>query len=195
MFWDKILYLIYSYLKNSKNRINLHETKNLFENRKAHTQLYIKVLPNCFPNVSVGANCLIKGHWVLGNSRLVIGTNVSFRDNTYFSCKESILIGSNTFFADNIYVSDNNSHTIDAIGRLKLTRNPPGSSAWSFLQDDVLSKPINIGNNVWIGRDVIILKGVSIGDNSIVGAGSVVTKSFPEGSIIGGNPARLLKNL
>ena len=51
---------------------------------------------------------------------------------------------------------------------------------------------IKIGDDVWIGTKVIILPGVSIGSHSIIGAGAVVTKFFPEYSIIGGNPAKLL---
>ncbi len=54
-------------------------------------------------------------------------------------------------------------------------------------------KGIKVGKNCWIGSKVTILDGVSIGDGSIIAAGSVVTKSFPENSIIGGVPAKLLK--
>ena len=52
-----------------------------------------------------------------------------------------------------------------------------------------------IGNNVFIGINSIIMPGVSIGDNCIIAAGSVVTKSFPSNSIIGGVPAKKIKNL
>lgn len=50
-------------------------------------------------------------------------------------------------------------------------------------------EPVHIGQNVWIGYGVIILPGVTIGPNSIIGAGAVVTKSFPGGVLIAGNPA------
>jgi len=54
--------------------------------------------------------------------------------------------------------------------------------------------PIKIGNDVWIGRRVIILAGVTIGDGSIIGAGAVVAKDIPPFSIAVGNPARVIKN-
>lgn len=57
------------------------------------------------------------------------------------------------------------------------------------------AKPVNIGNNVWIGGSVTILAGVTIGDNTTIGAGSVVTKDIPANSIAVGNPARVIKTL
>ena len=51
---------------------------------------------------------------------------------------------------------------------------------------------IEIGNNVFIGADAIILPNVKIGDNVIIGAGSVVTKDIADGSVVGGNPARVI---
>ncbi|WP_379754233.1 acyltransferase [Flavobacterium myungsuense] len=56
-----------------------------------------------------------------------------------------------------------------------------------------IENPVSIGNNVWIGTRVIILPGVSIGSNSIIGSGAVVTKSFPDNSVIGGVPAKFIK--
>lgn len=57
-------------------------------------------------------------------------------------------------------------------------------------------KDVIIGKNCWIGMNSIILPGVVLGDKTIVGAGSVVTKSFPEGNVVlAGNPARVIKNL
>lgn len=51
---------------------------------------------------------------------------------------------------------------------------------------------VSIGENVWVGAGCIILPGVSIGRDSVIAAGAVVTKTVPEGSVVGGIPARLL---
>lgn len=56
-------------------------------------------------------------------------------------------------------------------------------------------KPIVIGDNAWIGANVIILTGVTVGENAIIGAGSVVTKDVPANTVVAGNPARVLKKL
>lgn len=53
--------------------------------------------------------------------------------------------------------------------------------------------PVVIGRNVWIGGGAMILPGVTIGDDAIVGGGSVVTRSVPAGTTVGGNPARPLR--
>ncbi|MDE6415935.1 MAG: acyltransferase [Duncaniella sp.] len=55
-------------------------------------------------------------------------------------------------------------------------------------------KPVTIEDDVWLGTNAIILPGVTVARGTIVGAGSVVTKNFPEYSIIGGNPARLIRS-
>ena len=55
-------------------------------------------------------------------------------------------------------------------------------------------KEVRIGDYCWIGSNAVILPGVTLGANTVVGAGSIVTKSFPEGNcIIVGNPARKIK--
>lgn len=54
------------------------------------------------------------------------------------------------------------------------------------------SGKVRIGNNIFLGTYAIILKGVCIGDNCIIGAGAVVTKDIPAGSVVAGNPARII---
>ena len=60
------------------------------------------------------------------------------------------------------------------------------------LATHVQSEPIEIGKRCWIGANSVILPGVRLGDDVTVGAGAVVTKSFASGSVIAGNPARVI---
>lgn len=55
--------------------------------------------------------------------------------------------------------------------------------------------PVRIGNDVWIGGNVTILPGVTIGNNVVVAAGAVVTKDVPDNSLVGGVPARLIREI
>jgi maltose O-acetyltransferase len=57
------------------------------------------------------------------------------------------------------------------------------------------AKPINIGDNVWLGGGVIVLAGVTVGDNTVVGAGAVVTKRLPADVVAVGNPARVIRGV
>ena len=56
-----------------------------------------------------------------------------------------------------------------------------------------ITKRINVGNNVFIGLGALILPGVTIGNNCVIGAYSVVTKDVPNETIVGGNPAKIIK--
>ena len=54
-----------------------------------------------------------------------------------------------------------------------------------------IAKPINVGNNVWIGAGSTVLAGETIGDDSVIGAGSVVTRDIPSGVVAAGVPCRV----
>lgn len=62
-----------------------------------------------------------------------------------------------------------------------------------IIPDLEITKPIVVGNNVYIGNNVIILPGVTIGNNVIIGAGAVITKNIPDNSVAVGVPARVIK--
>ena len=57
------------------------------------------------------------------------------------------------------------------------------------------AKPVTIGNDVWIGGNVVINPGVTIGSNVVIGSGSVVTKDIPSGVIAAGNPCRVIREI
>src|SRR5436190_9871913 len=60
-------------------------------------------------------------------------------------------------------------------------------------RDAVIAKPIVIERNVWIAAGATIIGGVTIGENSVVAAGSVVTRDVPPNTLVGGNPARVIR--
>ncbi|QPB41578.1 sugar O-acetyltransferase [Rodentibacter haemolyticus] len=90
-----------------------------------------------------------------------------------------ITIGDNVMFAPNVSLYTV-GHPLDADLR---------NEGWEQ------TKPITIGDNVWIGGNVVILPGVTIGDNAVVGAGSVVAKDLPSNVLALGNPCRVVREI
>jgi acetyltransferase-like isoleucine patch superfamily enzyme len=65
-----------------------------------------------------------------------------------------------------------------------------------IVRDDfVVSKPIEIGSNVWIGSRATVLKGVKIGNGAMIATGSVVTKDVPENCLVAGVPSRVIRRI
>jgi acetyltransferase-like isoleucine patch superfamily enzyme len=114
-----------------------------------------------------------------------IGNNVSIQMDCHIGAINQVTIGNNVLIASKVYISD---HFHGRITADELHIEPVKRKLFS-------KGPVIIGNNVWIGEGVVIMPGVCIGDNCIVGANSVVTKSFPKNVVIGGNPAKLIKQL
>ena len=102
---------------------------------------------------------------------------------------QKVEIGDECQIASSTIISDTDFHPVDPILRSKQVKGE------SFPFSSVGKKEIKIGNNVWIGWNCTILKGVEIGDHSIVAAGSVVLAGhYPNGSLIAGNPAKVIKS-
>lgn len=149
-----------------------------------------------FKSIKVGNNSTIDGFWVTqGNGNIQVGMYCSFRRGTYVGAVSSIIIGDNVYGAENVFIIDNNNHPISPKARKEMTESPPNSPLWKWKNKEVVSAKVIIGNNVWLGRNCMILKGVTIGDGSIVAAGAVVTRSVPEFTIVAGNPAKPVKSI
>lgn len=124
---------------------------------------------------------------VNGNFYVYYDTDISVFENGYLElgsgfcnssvkirCKNYIKIGNNVAIAHDVTIMDSDSHCVD-------------------YQLYKMTKPVFIGDHVWIGTRATILKGVTIGNGAIVAAGSVVTKDVPECCMVAGVPAKIIK--
>jgi acetyltransferase-like isoleucine patch superfamily enzyme len=118
-----------------------------------------------------GTRILIDSH-----AHLEIGPGSYINYNSTVSCFEHIKIGANCAISWNTNLLDANTHELIINGDARPR-----------------SRPIVIGDNVWIGTGAIVLSGVTIGDGAVVAAGSVVTSDVPARCFVGGNPARLIR--
>jgi acetyltransferase-like isoleucine patch superfamily enzyme len=105
-------------------------------------------------------------------------------------CAERIIVGDNVLISYNVTIADSDFHPIDPDERLRdaVAIAPLGDRT---KRPKVLTLPVRICDDVWIGIGAIILKGVTIGRSARVGAGAVVTQDIPEGAYVTGNPAKL----
>ena len=113
-----------------------------------------------------------------GNN-IVLGKNVFINSNCYFMDGAKITVGDNVFIGPSCGFYTAN-HPLDY-----QTRN----------QGIEQALPILIGNNVWLGGNVIVLPGVKIGDGCVIGAGSVVTKDIEANSVATGIPCNVIKKI
>ncbi|MFD0671482.1 DapH/DapD/GlmU-related protein [Cohnella sp. GCM10027633] len=127
-------------------------------------------------NVSFYARQIPSSISVAKGASLRIGDNAFFNYGLDIGCTKSIRIGEDTIIGPLVNIIDTNFHPVDS-------------------GDRSAGMGVVIGSNVWIGRAAIILPGVTIGDNAVVAAGSVVTKDIPPGTLAGGAPAKVIREL
>lgn len=137
-----------------------------------------------------------------------VGDDVWVESPFFCDYGNNITIGANTFINYNCIFIDDNLITIGAnclLGphvQLYTAEHPLSASERIVASGSgtktryvTTTKPIVIGDNVWIGGNVVILPGVTIGNNVTIGAGAVVTKSVADNCVVVGNPARVVKSL
>lgn len=185
--------LLYAYLFRPRNTFICSKVK--FTNRgklKVNGDFYFGVLTNKltastndYGVLNIGkSGCLqlenhvkfSSGCRVYINGLLTIGENTYINPNSVIIVAKEISIGSNCAISWNVQIMDTDIHTLVVNGK-------PNES----------TKKIKIGNNVWIGSNVIILKGTEIGNNVVIAAGSIVSGNIPDNVLIAGVPAKIVK--
>ena len=170
------------------------------------------------PNIRVGSDCYFerKGSFSRFRSKkepgLIIGDRVkaytwtefnveptgfleigddSILVGAVFMCAESIQIGKRVVVSYHVTIADSDFHPKDPELRKKdaIANAPFGDKSQ---RPPVVSRPVVIEDNVWIGTGAIILKGVRIGQGARIGAGAVVTSDVPAGASLEGNPGRII---
>ena len=107
------------------------------------------------------------------HAKLELGSG-SMNNSCQIACYHNIKIGHGVAVGEGVCIWDSDGHTILGSGH-------------------EMSQPIEIGNHVWIGIKSTILKGVKIGDGAVIAAGSLVNKDVPAGALVGGVPAKIIK--
>ncbi|MBF0235834.1 MAG: acyltransferase [Desulfamplus sp.] len=128
----------------------------------------------CGENVELG-----HGFFVNYPQRLYIGSHISIGAYATINSLGGVRIGSGTISGPFLHIYSANHKYLDG-------------KALPFDEDQIL-KSVDIGENVWIGGDVVILPGVTIGEGAVIGAGSVVTKDVKPGHVVAGYPAKTIK--
>ena len=126
---------------------------------------------NCGKNVDIGRLCKL-------SFKIQIGDKSSIGDNNYIQGK--VTIGNNVMIGPQVMFIASNHNYSD----ISTPMNRQGKS----------EKEIIVEDNVWIGARAIVLDGVTIKKGTIIAAGAIVTKDTEENTIVGGNPAKKIRN-
>lgn len=120
--------------------------------------------------ISIGSYCQNRGKvWLIcDGGKLTIGDHCFFNINSSITCVENITIGDNCKFGNNLVIVDHDHNY-----KRKDESEP-----------EFVGSPITIGDNTWIGADVVILRGTKIGKNCVIGAGSVVKGEISNDSVV-----------
>jgi acetyltransferase-like isoleucine patch superfamily enzyme len=138
------------------------------------------ILGDC---VKIGAfsNLNSTSHFSKYGVGLKMGNHSAIGDYTHFGAAGGIEIGNDVIMGSYISFHSENHNFSDTT---KLIR-----------EQGVTSKGIKLGNNIWVGAKVTFLDGSVVGNNSVVAAGAVVSGIFPDNVVIGGVPAKVIKNI
>jgi acetyltransferase-like isoleucine patch superfamily enzyme len=198
-------YLI-SIVKKQRLKSRIRNTMQFIDKGKSYFHVGFRVSFNRDPQskkyLIIGDNSILDCEisFASGLGEMIVGNN-NWIGGSKFSCINKIEVEDNVFISWGGYISDHDSHSLDYKERQNdiIQQLADYQNGKDFIESKnwnvVNSKPIKICSNAWIGMNCIILKGVTVGEGAIVGAGSVVTKDVPAWTVVGGNPARVLKEI
>ncbi|HEY2334427.1 MAG TPA: acyltransferase [Solirubrobacterales bacterium] len=132
--------------------------------------------------IVMGRDCRMRGGPVRTrlttspSGRIELGVNVGIGFGGEIYSDRLITIDDHSSIGPYVTIYDTSFHSVDE-----------GS--------EVKRKPVEIGKNVWIGRQVIILPGVRIGDHAVVGSGSVLSRDVPPRTLVAGNPPKVIREV
>lgn len=177
-YWERMINLITLRRKRVKfdKSIRIHGIIRVFG--RGSITIGKNVLINSKESANPGMGCYPKTVFHVTTGALTIGNDTGM-SATAISCRERVTIGSHVLLGGGVKIMDSDAHSLDYEKRGK-----------GHEIDIPVSKPVSIGDHVFVGANTIILKGVNIGEKAIVGAGSVVTRDIPAGEIWAGNPAK-----
>lgn len=155
----------------------------LYQQRGRGSKIYGSVRMDTPPyrKFVLGRRSVVESFCCINNAvgDIIIGDNT--RIGLHTTVIGPVEIGSNVNLAQGIVVTALNHNFTDCTKRID--------------EQGVSTAKVTIGNDVWIGANATVLPGVTIGNHSVVAAGAVVTKDVPPYSLVGGVPAKILKNL
>lgn len=155
----------------------------LYQYRGSGSKIYHSVRMDTPPyrRFSLGKRSVIESFCCINNAvgDVVIGDHT--RIGIHCTVIGPVTIGSHVNLAQGITVTALNHNFKDTTMRID--------------EQGISTNPITIGDDVWIGANAVILPGVTIGKHAVIAAGAVVTKDVPDNCIVGGVPARILKDL
>ena len=152
-----------------------------------------RVRPSPGAKFLVGDSSLIRTDVVfeLPGAEVNIG-NRTFIGRGLFSIAQKLEIGDDVMLAWGVTITDHNSHSLQfSVRRDDVVNVLKGVKFW----DGIKIAPVKISDKAWIGFGSSILKGVTIGEGAVVAANSVVTQDVEPWTIVGGNPAKLIRKL
>lgn len=150
----------------------------------------IRIKPGCL--LTIGEQTQVPAMITFERERACISIGQRSFINGHLIAAQSISIGDDVLVAWNVTIVDHNSHATAFSKRSQDAVNwLVGQKNWSHVK----IAPVIISDKVWLGFNSIILKGITIGEGAIIAAGSVVTKDVPPWTIVGGNPAQVIRKI